>query len=49
MNVFGNTMKGIGTVFTDPVHDADNRKSQTPRFDAASGVANKSAVISYAV
>ncbi len=49
MNAFGNTVKEIGTVFADLVHDAGNRKPQAPRFDAAPSVASKSAAIGYAM
>ncbi|TER26487.1 serine/threonine-protein kinase [Pseudomonas aeruginosa] len=49
VNAFGNTVKEIGTVFADLVHDAGNRKPQAPRFDAAPSVASKSAAIGYAM
>lgn len=49
VNAFGNTVKEIGTVFADLVHDAGNRKPQAPRFDVAPSVASKSAAIGYAM
>ncbi len=49
VNAFGNTVKEIGTVFADLVHDAGNRKPQAPRFDAAPSVASKSAAIGCAM